>query len=501
MNSKELYDAYQDKKEEFHTYINEIQQKVDIDIFTIINPTLIKNPFVSVFPKKFFLSKLSMKNHFILFVKNSLRYLFLNISQLLLYIISFILYKIYFKKNENNSRDILIDIFSSVDLVNTSKALNEGYFPILYPILEKRNVEYTLLLRFYGIGKNPFKLIQFFKILNGSKHDFLIEFELLKIKDFLEIFWLILITPFHVLKLIQPIKTRKDQIFNEALFEDIPSISFASFTRYILGQNISKLKNVKKIYSWSEFQVIERSFNYAIRKNNTSISLIACQFFINYETYFNSYVNDLDYELKISPHEVLVNGKYYILQRESVKYFAGVSLRYQKLFNFQGIIQERDIILLGSYIEDDSKYLLQCIEQFRDIIFKNHPAVNIEKLGVIPSNISVTQEDIYTLFEHAKLVIGSASGSLVEAVACGVSVIVIASKDNLTANPLVGQGQGKIWDIALSKEEVFELYDRLTDYRSKNSEEIKELALWYKENFFIEPTEENILKAFGLEKE
>ncbi len=165
--------------------------------------------------------------------------------------------------------------------------------------------------------------------------------------------------------------------------------------------------------------MIERSFNYAIRKNNTNIELIGLQFYLNYEVYFNAFVDDLDYDMLSSPHKVLVNGKYYIKNREKVKYDSGVSLRYKNIFDFKGIKEEKYILLLGSYLEVDTKYMLKSVKDFENVIFKNHPAVDIKRLGVLPSNITVSNENIYKLFENAKLVIGTASGTSVEAVACG----------------------------------------------------------------------------------
>jgi hypothetical protein len=320
----------------------------------------------------------------------------------------------------------------------------------------------------------------------------------LKFSDFFSLFGLILLYPFKTLRLLVREENNEDIIFNNSIIEDIKYFSFDSLTRYILAKNLTKINTIKKIYSWSEFQVIERSFNYGIRKNNRAIELIGLQLFLNYETYFNTYIDDIDYNMLSSPHRVLVNGKYYIQDREKVRYDLGVSLRYKDLFNFTGIREEKNILLLGSYIESDTKNLLESVKEFENVIFKNHPAVNIKKFGTLPENITVSNENIYKLFKNAKLVIGTASGTSVEAVACGVSVIIIASQDNLTANPLVAYGQGKIWDIAFSKDEISLLYSKLIKYRIVNPIEIKEISSWYKDNFFVEPTEKNIIKKFGL---
>lgn len=502
MRAKDIYDAYVLRKEIFHHYICTIKKKAIPNLFTVMNPTLIKNPYVSVFPKNFFFDRLNTRNYYILFVKSLAKYLFLNIAQLLIYIISYILYKMYFKKKTHVPRNVLIDVFSLVDSVNRSNEFKETYLSAIDPVFEKSNIAYTFLLRLYGVGKNPFKLVKFFQILNRDKNDFLIEFELLTVKDFLEIFWLILVAPLHTLKLLQPKQTRTDKIFNEALLEDIACISFDGLTRYILGKKIAHLTSVKTIYSWSEFQVVDRSFNFGVRSVTERVKLVACHLYLNYETYFNAYVDDLDYDMLSSPHEVLVNGSYYLLPRNKVVYKQGVALRYQGVFDFRGIKNETYTLILGSYIMEDTQKMLECAQHLSDVQFKHHPATAKNHiLNTMLANIKVVNDNIYTLFENTKLVITTASGTAVEAVACGISVIIIASEENLTANPLVEYGKGKIWDIAFNAEEIMYIYERLIEYRNHNKQEIQKFAMWYKENFFIEPTEANIVKAFGLEKE
>ena len=145
--------------------------------------------------------------------------------------------------------------------------------------------------------------------------------------------------------------------------------------------------------------------------------------------------------------------------------------------------------------------MIDNLNKFNHIIFKNHPAIDIKRFGRLPKNIFATDKSIYELFEKAKIVIGtSSSGSNLEAVSCGLSVIIVASQDNYTANPLVEKGKGKIWDIAFKANEIHDIYKKLIDYRTHNQAEIRDIADWYKDNFFIEPTEQNIIKVFELDK-
>ena len=48
------------------------------------------------------------------------------------------------------------------------------------------------------------------------------------------------------------------------------------------------------------------------------------------------------------------------------------------------------------------------------------------------------------------------------------------------------------------KNDVKDKVRALLKYRRENPQEIDLISKWYSENFFIEPTEKNIIKAFEL---
>jgi hypothetical protein len=498
MNSQELEKSYLEKKEYFHKFIDNIKKNSPWDIYTIINPTLIKNPFASDFPINFFGNKLYNKNIFILFLTRITKYYARIGYYFFSYIAATILYKIFYKKGIKTNIKILIDVFALVDKNIKENIFSEKYLSGLYDILDEKQIEYALLLRPYLVLKNPFKLIKFFKVLNSSDRNFVLEYKFLSFFDFIKVLYMSFLYPFKTLRLLQKENNPLNKLFNLCLIDDIKNTNYEAFTRYVLGSNLGKIKNIKKIYSWSEFQATERSFNYAIRTNNSSIELVGLQFFINYEVYFNTYCEDLDYEMQSSPHKMLVNGEHYILNRHSIKYSTGVSLRYKNIFRFTGIKKEEDILLLGSYLEEDTRYMLRGVGGLKSVIFKNHPAVNIQNLGKIGDNISVSFIDIYKLFENAKIVISTASGTCAEAVACGISVIVIASQSNLTANPLTEVGRGQIWDMVYDMKDLENTINELLEYRYKNKLEIENISKWYRNNFFVEPTKENIMKVFEI---
>ena len=187
MNPKQLYDSYQEYKQQFHNYINNIKKNSPWDIYTIINATLIKNPYASDFPLRYFQRNTPIFNKTSIFIKSLFKFYAKNIYLYISYIIATILYKIFYKKYRKNELKIIIDTFGLVDKTNETGSFQENYLVGIYEIFEKFNTQYAILLRLYKVGQNPFKLINFFKIINKDKREFIFEYEFLTINNFIEL--------------------------------------------------------------------------------------------------------------------------------------------------------------------------------------------------------------------------------------------------------------------------------------------------------------------------
>jgi hypothetical protein len=96
------------------------------------------------------------------------------------------------------------------------------------------------------------------------------------------------------------------------------------------------------------------------------------------------------------------------------------------------------------------------------------------------------------------MISGGASGTLLEAVSLGIPTIFIKDPQKFDGNPLPDYGKGVIWDEAINSEELKQKIDKLDQALTHNYPEITNFARFYKENFFCEPTEENIKKALDL---
>ena len=495
------------KLKEISDYIDNIKMYAYQDVYNIENQVLNKNPYTSDFIKNY-LFNVEKDNPSIFFIIKKILFFYIkSLVRFLIYLITYILFRVKFKKQTDFSKcTFLIDTFLLVDNIIKNEKYEERYFVGLSTCLNSRSINYMILPRLYGINKNPFKIINLINILDKEENDFIFEYELLTIKDLIKIFIFILVYPFTLLKLLVKDKNKLDKLFNYELINSLQNTPFTAYIRYLLGQKITKkVSSSLKIASWQEFQDLEKTFNRAIKESNKEITIYGCQFLIQYENYISMHIKDIDYALNITPNTVLLNGKYNYNLSEKQRYKDGASLRYKSIFNFDmNKRDEKNIVALLTYEVEESIGLLKLIDYIEDEIeIKIHPATEKKRFeSHLNRKWQFTETNIYELLYNTKIVfVASMSGTALEAVSCGVSVILIGSHNNVTANPLVEYGKGKVWDIAFSKNDVKRLYNDLLNYRVNNITEIRDISRWYKENFFIEPTEKNILQAFELDKE
>ena len=486
-------------------YLDRIKKYAYKDIVHIQNNVLNKNPYTSNFIRNYFFEKkLNKFNRFFLFKKISIYYIKC-IAYLVLFLINYVVFKVFSKKSnvDFEKENFIIDIFFLVDNIIKEGSYSDTYFPGLYEVLENNSKEYIFLPRLYGIGKNPFKFYKLLRILNNDESNkYLLQYELLGFIDILKIISFVFNYPIKQFELIQEGNSYLDKLFNYELFNCLPNTSFEAYERYLIGKAIaSKLTSGSKIISWQEFQNLEKTFYRAIRESNNNITIYGCEFLIKFEFYLSMHITDIDVDLLITPHKTLLNGKYNYSNCDKHNFKKGVSFRYKDIFRFaDDYNSDTNFLALLSINISESQNLLKTLGHVDKLKIKIHPASDESQfLGYIKNNWSYIYSDLYELFKTSKIVfVSPMSGTALEAVACGVSVIIISSSDVLNVNPLLDFGQGKIWDVAYNKNELKVKMKILLEFRESNPKEIYSISKWYKDNFFIEPTEKNISKVFEL---
>jgi hypothetical protein len=486
-------------------YIENIKEWAYKDVVHIQNSVLSKNPYTSNFINKCILDREERDLHYFFIIKSILIYYTRVTLVFINYCVSFLIYRLF----NNNSKfrfdsDVyLIDIFLLVDKIIIKRKFHDEYLGEVYKVLKDSDKNIVFLPRFYGLNRNPFKVHKLLQILDSNKkHNFLFEYELLKVSDLVKIWVFIIKYPFKQFELLQPHKSKMDAHFNYELFNSLKSTSFESYVRYLVGKRVAKiLPSSSKIVSWQEFQNLEKAFYKAIRESDNNIFIFGCEFLVKYKTYISMHITDIDVKREITPHLTLTNGSYNYSKSDKHLFKIGVSSRYKEIFSHKYSDQEgeRPLVLLSFNLKE-SVNLLNQIGHIENINIKIHPATTSSHFfPYVKKTWNFAKEDIYAEFKKTNLVfVAPMSGSALEAVACGLSVIIIASKDTVVANPLIEYGKGKIWDIAYDQNDVVLAYSSLKIYRKNNKEEVRGISKWYRENFFIEPNRVNIAKAFNL---
>jgi len=486
-------------------YLDRIKKYAYKDIVHIQNNVLNKNPYTSNFINNYFFDKkLSKFNKFFLFKKISIFYIKC-IANLVIFLIHYVIFKIFSKKSKVNfeQEKFVIDIFFLVDNIIKEGSYSDNYFSGLYEILKNNNKEYFFLPRLYGLGKNPYKFYKLLRILNKDESNkYLLQYELLGFVDILKIISFVFNYPIKQFELLQQGDSYLDKLFNYELFNCLPNTSFEAYVRYLVGKAIaSKLSSGSKVISWQEFQNLEKTFYKAIRESNSNITIYGCEFLIKFEFYLSMHITDMDVDLLITPHKTLLNGKHNYSTCDKHNFKKGVSFRYKDIFRFtDDYNSDINFLALLSHNVVDSQNLLKTLGHIDRLKIKLHPASDENHFDhYVKNNWSYIYSDLYELFKKYKIVfVSPMSGTALEAVACGVSVVIIASSDRLSVNPLLDLGHGEIWDTAFDKNELQVKMNTLLEFRMNNPKEIKSISKWYKDNFFIEPTEKNVLKAFDL---
>ena len=493
-----------DKYKDINNYIININEKIlgtKDDIYFISNSVLTRNPFNT---KILFNEKKipSITKRFMFF--SIIKYYLKAFLFFFVYIIKSVIYQIIRKKRKINAH-ILIDTFFIVDKILQNCKYKDSYFLNLEDQLKRGNYAY-LVKSFYGSSLNIKKFYKLMLILNKSEKDIISEFDFINFIDIIKIFYFILLYPFKILNVLSK-KNDIHKVFDYSLIESLNGSDFKSYIRYLVGQKINNKHKFQKVISWCEYQDIDKSFYKGINELDSNIIIYGCQFLVTYDSWLNFFIPKDEEKFGLTPSMILSNGNYYLNFLEVDKKI-GVSLRYTHIFTSKVNNTKEDYILvLGSFIQEETVRLINIVRKSNlseKVIIRLHPTHSFDMYDecINPRWILSNTESLDDAIAKSYMIItNGATGTSLETICKAKSTIIIGNNDKYNSIPLIDYGKGKIWDIAFSEDDVKLVYNNLLKYRRDNIKELKEISTWYKDNFFVEPTKNNIIKAFDLEKD
>ena len=280
-------------------------------------------------------------------------------------------------------------------------------------------------------------------------------------------------------------------------------VSVKNYARQLFGEHISKLNVTSiKCISWYENQPQDKNFYKGLRLKAKKVQIYGAQLFPWPANILNVHTDERDNNLGLIPDYILVNGIYFLKNEQKLNIKIGPSMRYSKLFHAEvSPKNENALLILLPFIDYHLEIILRMIDGLNidaEILIKFHPATDIKRYSQrIQKNMKIVDDDIYTLFERVRCVVGIGTGALVEATSLGIPVIDIEI-DGINHKYLPEFGRGIIWEYASNKAEIYTLMTYFNKLLDTNPDLIKSIGKKHKEMFFCEPTDTMTDEAFHL---
>lgn len=493
--------------------ISLVNQNAYNDLYLISNHVLGKNPYNNDFLNRALSSEEPEVRPWHAIIFTIAAYYVKSISYFAIYLFNFIEFLISgvrFRPCREKKELVLVDIFFNMDEIRKSGKFRDTYFPKMEEIFKKKGVHYAYLPFFSSpaFHKKPLELFTALNVLKKDQIPVIAEFQLLSLTDIVSIFFFIVMYPFHVLGLARRIgrDTREKNILKSELIDSMGQATFYNFSRYLQGRRLAALPYQKiKLVSWYENQPIHKNLYKGLRTDASKVRIYGAQLFL-YSRYCLSIVPDeSETRFGVVPDKIIANGPYYVPDTTSLEYEVGPSMRYEKIFHTAVKGDKRtNILVLLPYMADVAESILRMISKakmpFENLLIKFHLALPVARFRkLIPPAAAIVKDDIYRLFEEAKIVISASSGTLVEAASLGIFAISVKSAKRIDySNPLPEYGRGMLWEEVESPEGLVSQIEKFDRILIERPDEVSDIAARYKGMFFSEVSEEKICKAFDL---
>jgi hypothetical protein len=493
------------KIDEFYEYMSDMSQKAYSDPYLISNDVLCKQDTRGKVLETY-LTGTRLETGALFILRKTVFYFLKNLVVFPLYLGIAIAHKFsgqMFRFPDKGEFIVLDTYFLARGILEQGK-FKDTYFPGLVDELVGRNKNYAYVPRLLGT-LSPFKWFRVFRILRKNADPILIEFQLLKFVDYLDVFRFIFLYPFSVRRFDKKLtKSYKDEVLSGGLWHALDSVPFFGYIRFLVGKRLSLLKTEKiKCLSWYENQIFDKNFFRGLRVIPGKADIIGAQFFVKPHTLLNLFVDESEILFNVVPDRILVNGSGYLFKMKNTQVDVGPSLRYGYLFSAKVDPSEGEIILiLLPFFDSVIRYILKVISKVNwpvPVEIKFHPGTEGSKYNQNRlKQFFVTDKTLLELLPKTRIVVGRSGGQL-EAAALGIPVIDIHDPDEFSHSYMPETGKGILWDQAIDAEGISRLVSQFQKDLQSDSSLLREEGARLKSMYFSSPTKEFISEAFQLD--
>jgi hypothetical protein len=366
------------------------------------------------------------------------------------------------------------------------------------------------------------QFVQTLQKLRDSKRNFFLKEDFLKLTDYV----------FAIAHLWRKKKIRIDNAwfsgFNlSKLIKDefISNKIFVNATIGILNYRFAKrLKEtnvkLKRVINWCENQPNDKGWNIGFSKFYPEIDKIGYQGFASTQHELCTYPTKFESINGILPEIFALMGAGCVEDKK--KFFPELKTIIVPAFRFSWLWKTRNYLPSNSYFSilvalpvtiNDAIKMLRLIYDMT-IKFKNHdfhflikphPLSSIEKIvNQInfgwPQFFKIVKNDFHTIIEKSHVLIGSASQTCLETVACGIPIIVLGNFYGLPFLPIPDHISDNIWRHCHSVDEMKDAISYFKDQYSKSPENFKKIGDQIRKDYFSPVTSAAIDLLIGSEE-
>lgn len=280
--------------------------------------------------------------------------------------------------------------------------------------------------------------------------------------------------------------------------------------------------NVRLSIDWFEGQVIDRGWNMGFKDFYPDVKRIGYRAFESFPFYLCSYPIHIEKESGVLPDIIAVQGRgtvatvreffpdldvmvipsfrsQYVwhnnsfnLKNETFTILAALPISLRTSVNILGLL--KTVSESSSISEQNLKFLI-----------KSHPTNSANKLKKsfsqqIPSTFYFKKEAFNELILKVDLLVTEASSTCLEALACGVPVIIIENAHGLTYNPVPSSIPNELYKICSSPEQLISTINYYLNRSLEDMTKQKEASSRIRADYFEPVTEEGVAQFLNLDE-
>ncbi len=413
---------------------------------------------------------------------NSYKDQIINILKFVYTLINNFITVIYFIREKSQFRLNKIKEIKEIIMINTyfipsmfvGNEYKDRYYPNLFDLANKKaNIYFNPTCLFRN------KLPNAIKTCDKSNINFVYNFDLLKIPDYLHaLFSSIILIKYRFNNLLffdfdptSIINTEiKKNIIRHSLF--MPLLNYM-FMQRLKEQDI----DVKLFIDWFENQQVNRGFNIGKSENYPNVKSKGYQGWIVSKNYYY-YHQPTKFEKIIGsiPDEIAVIGKGLV---KSVSNYTSIQTIVSPAFRFNYVHDQfrensfRNLILVSLPANYGiANYILKfCYNNLPDnfhsnVVINYHPVLKIGRRNYISilkkyGDLQFSDNSFSELIINAGLVISNSSSTCIESLALGVPVIILQGGSPINQNPIPNSIDKNMWDECDNNVDFYNAFKRL----------------------------------------